>query len=108
MKFSTALLTASCALALAACGSDDRPGDADPPSDASVVPVGPDTTPTAAGEAPAVMDDHAAMAGSDRSDDHLGPDAAPGAGDPGGSPTADAGAAAGADAGKAPATVTNC
>lgn len=42
MKFKTALLTASCALALAACGSQDRPADADPPSDATTMPA--DTT----------------------------------------------------------------
>lgn len=98
MKYSTALLAASCALALAACGSQDRPEDADPPSDATTVPA---ETTAPARDAPAVVDDGSSMAATD---DHLGPDAAPAAGD---GASADA-SAAGAAAGDAPATVSNC
>lgn len=54
MKFRTALLAASCTLALAACGTDDRPVDTDP-ADTTVMPADPagpassdpvETTPT--------------------------------------------------------------
>lgn len=102
MKFSTALLTASCALALAACGSDDRPADADPPSDASVAPAQQGATATT-GTQPMTGDP--TMPG--QTDDHLGPAAAPGMESGPGDASADASAAA-AGAGDAPATVTNC
>ena len=42
MKTGMTLLAMSCALALAACGSDDRPADAGSPADATTTPV--DTT----------------------------------------------------------------
>ena len=93
MKLSTALLTASCALALAACGAQDRPEDADPPSDATTAPAGTSVPATTAQGAPDAMDDPAA-AGADAADDHRGPDAAPRADDAGGGDT--------------PATVANC
>ena len=94
MKTGISLLAVACAFALAACGSQDRPADADPPSDATVEPA--EAAPAA--DAPAMVEDDAGMA-----DDPVA--AAPMAHDDAPDATADASAAD--DAGDA-AVVSDC
>ena len=100
MRTGISLLAIACALALAACGAEDRPADADPPSDAAIEPVDPAPAGTPAPGAPDVVDSGAPMADEPMAAAPMTDDAAPDA-------TADASAGAADDAGDA-AVVSDC
>lgn len=102
MKTGMTLLAMSCALALAACGSDDRPADAGSPADATTMPVdttAPDTTAQDAAPADAAGGGDADLSATPNSE-HT----AAGAED---EPAADGDAAATEAGGDAPATAAS-
>ena len=98
MKTGMTLLAMSCALALAACGSDDRPADAGSPADATTMPV--DTAAQDAAPADAAGGGDADLSATPNSE-HT----AAGAED---EPAADGDAAATEAGGDAPATAGSC
>ena len=105
MKFRTALLTASCTVALAACGAENRPADADPPSDETTAPVDTAPAPSPESTTPPPGQNDPSTADGGMAANRSGPDAA--AQDRASDATADASSAVVDDAGDT-ATVTNC